>query len=60
MYIIINAILLIAIIGYTLFTLVKFFKRAKRGDCGSCKSECHCAVDSTKKVHTDIRNHLKK
>lgn len=36
MSVIINILIFLAIFGYALYTLVKFFKRSKQGKCGTC------------------------
>ncbi|CAC8327134.1 virus attachment p12 family protein [Staphylococcus aureus] len=42
MSVIINILIFLAIFGYALYTLVKFFKRSKQGKCGTCDIDRDC------------------
>ncbi|HGN7096564.1 TPA: FeoB-associated Cys-rich membrane protein [Staphylococcus aureus] len=42
MSVIINILIFLAIFGYALYTLVKFFKRSKQGKCGTCEIDRDC------------------
>ncbi|ABD31862.1 virus attachment p12 family protein [Staphylococcus aureus] len=42
MSVIINILIFLAIFGYALYTLVKFFKRSKQGKCGTCDINRDC------------------
>ncbi|WP_072529443.1 FeoB-associated Cys-rich membrane protein [Staphylococcus aureus] len=37
-----NILIFLAIFGYALYTLVKFFKRSKQGKCGTCEIDRDC------------------
>ncbi|MEJ7174452.1 FeoB-associated Cys-rich membrane protein [Staphylococcus caprae] len=50
MYIAINIIICLAIFGYTVMSLYKFFKRSKSGQCGGCKTGCQCDHSASEKV----------
>ncbi|BBD89069.1 FeoB-associated Cys-rich membrane protein [Staphylococcus caprae] len=57
MYIAINIIICLAIFGYTIMSLYKFFKRSKSGQCGGCKTGCQCdhpASDKVNPTHSKI------
>lgn len=42
MTVMINILIFLAIFGYALYTLGKFFKRSKQGKCGTCDINSDC------------------
>ncbi|MBO1198169.1 FeoB-associated Cys-rich membrane protein [Staphylococcus simiae] len=59
MSIIVNALIFIAIFGYAIYTIVKFFKRSKQGKCGSCDTGSSCceSQEMSKELSKKLGHH---
>lgn len=57
----INVIILLLILGYSAWVLVRFFRKSRQGACAGCssnKSCSGCAVSAVKEDHANIKRNV--
>lgn len=45
MTLLVNLLLVLIIISYTVYMLVRFFKKSKQGKCSACEVNQHCTTE---------------